>query len=85
MSNEPVLSDKERTDILSGMSHSNVPASDVEKGTAGSPDLKSFGALLEESLKNRQAIDLEEQKAGDELRNKVIEESRLDLIGKIFR
>jgi len=84
MSEEPILSDAERNAILSEIPsrQPNVVSSDKEK--AADSSLESFGSILERTIAHREKLDEEERKENDEIRKKVIESSKLDLIGQIF-
>ena len=86
MSEEPTLSDAERKEILESIPKASpspsISSSDNGKA-AGEPE--TFGSLLERTLAKRATVEETDTKADDELRKKIIESSRIDLIGKIFR
>jgi len=84
MSDEPILSDAERKDILSMIPSRQPSVTSSEKGKAADSGLESFGSILERTIAHREQMDKEDGKENDEIRKKVIESSRLDIIGQMF-
>jgi len=89
MSEEPILSDAERNDILRQLVERKKPATEaVAEGSKPAPtdgSLQTFGSLLEQSMINRAKFEEVDDKEVDDLRSKVLSESRLDLIGDLLK
>jgi len=84
MSEEPILTDSERSDILSQIPSRKSSDVSPEKGKAVDSSLESFGSILERTVAHREKLDKEISTENDDVRKKVIESSRFDLIGKMF-
>jgi hypothetical protein len=89
MSEEPVLSDAERNDILRQLVERKKPTTeatvDSNKPSSTDGSLQTFGSLLEQSMINRAKFEEVDDKEVDDLRSKVLSESRLDLIGDLLK
>ena len=87
MSSEERIDDATRNAILQEVLNKSKPKQeDVHAASSASSkvtELTSFGDLLEQSVNKRLDMDKEDNKESDTIREKVIKNSRIDLIGQL--
>ena len=82
------LSDSERSIILEKLVHKDKDASaqpPSADGSSGDTAMASFGTLLEQTVEIQENMRKDDHKEEDKVREKVIEKSKMDMVGKMMK